>query len=53
MARGPRVKGGRPGSYGELDLPTDMIGTSEDWGVSKPDIAFFHAVARVVPRAPD
>ncbi|MFE1499708.1 HAD family hydrolase [Streptomyces albidoflavus] len=29
----------------------DLIGTSDDWGASKPDIAFFHRVAEVVPFA--
>jgi len=27
-----------------LDLPTDMIATSDDWGVAKPDPAFFEQV---------
>ncbi|MFJ4787550.1 HAD family hydrolase [Streptomyces sp. NPDC088794] len=27
----------------------DLIGTSDDWGASKPDPAFFHRVAEVVP----
>ncbi|MDR3080626.1 MAG: HAD family hydrolase [Streptomyces sp.] len=27
----------------------DLIGTSDDWGASKPDIAFFRRVAEVVP----
>ena len=35
-----------------LDLPADMIGTSEDWGAAKPDPAFFHAVAAVTPCEP-
>jgi FMN phosphatase YigB (HAD superfamily) len=39
------------GDLRALGVPTDMIGTSEDWGVSKPDIAFFHAVAAAVPFA--
>jgi FMN phosphatase YigB (HAD superfamily) len=26
-----------------------MIGTSDDWGASKPDPAFFHAVAAAAP----
>lgn len=30
----------------------DLIGTSDDWGASKPDPAFFHRVAEVVPAAP-
>lgn len=31
----------------------DLIGTSDDWGASKPDIAFFERVAEVVPFAVD
>ncbi|MFC9337383.1 HAD family hydrolase [Streptomyces sp. NPDC057020] len=27
----------------------DLIGTSDDWGASKPDLAFFHRVAEAVP----
>ncbi|MFD4314962.1 HAD family hydrolase [Streptomyces sp. NPDC058548] len=27
----------------------DLIGTSDDWGASKPDLEFFHRVAEVVP----
>ncbi|MEU4560574.1 HAD family hydrolase [Actinoplanes sp. NPDC023936] len=36
-----------------LDLPSDMIATSDDWGVSKPDIAFFTAVAGAMPCKPE
>jgi HAD superfamily hydrolase (TIGR01549 family) len=36
----------------ELELPCDMLGTSDDWGVSKPDPAFFEAVAREAPYPP-
>lgn len=35
-----------------LDLPSDMIGTSDDWGVSKPDPGFFEAVAKTAPCGP-
>ena len=35
-----------------LELPADMIATSEDWGASKPDPAFFRALAGVMPCAP-
>ncbi len=31
----------------------DLIGTSDDWGASKPDRAFFDRVAEVVPAKPD
>jgi HAD superfamily hydrolase (TIGR01662 family) len=37
----------------ELDLPADMIATSDDWGVSKPDPSFFVQVARSAPCAPE
>jgi HAD superfamily hydrolase (TIGR01549 family) len=36
-----------------LDLPTDMIATSDDWGVSKPDLGFFEAVAKHTPFTPE
>ena len=32
-----------------LDLPADMIATSDDWGVEKPDVRFFAEVERVAP----
>ncbi|MFF0395036.1 HAD family hydrolase [Streptomyces sp. NPDC005248] len=31
----------------------DLIGTSDDWGASKPDVAFFDRVAEVVPHDVD
>ena len=31
----------------------DLIGTSDDWGASKPDVAFFERVAEVTPAAVD
>ncbi|TKA04736.1 HAD family hydrolase [Actinacidiphila oryziradicis] len=34
-----------------LDLPADFIATSDDWGVSKPDPAFFSHVADAAPCA--
>lgn len=33
----------------ELALPVDMVATSDDWGVSKPDPAFFLQLIRSVP----
>jgi HAD superfamily hydrolase (TIGR01662 family) len=36
----------------ELDLPVDMVATSDDWGVSKPDPGFFQRVAESAPCAP-
>ena len=32
-----------------LKLPTDFVATSDDWGVSKPDRAFFEKVVEVAP----
>ncbi|MGW4637469.1 HAD family hydrolase [Sphaerisporangium sp. NPDC004334] len=34
-----------------LNLPTDMIATSDDWGVSKPDVEFFRCVIGAAPCA--
>lgn len=36
-----------------LDLPVDMIATSHDWGVEKPDLRFFAEVERAAPCASD
>jgi HAD superfamily hydrolase (TIGR01549 family) len=36
-----------------LDLPADMIATSDDWGVSKPDPGFFRCVVEAAPYEPD
>ncbi|WP_067509442.1 HAD family hydrolase [Actinoplanes sp. TFC3] len=36
-----------------MDLPSDMIATSDDWGVSKPDTGFFDAVAKETPCGPE
>ena len=36
-----------------LDLPTDMVATSDDWGVSKPDPGFFRQMLQVTPRSAD
>jgi HAD superfamily hydrolase (TIGR01662 family) len=35
----------------KMDLPADMIATSDDWGVSKPDPGFFRALADRAPCA--
>ncbi|WP_337590216.1 HAD family hydrolase [Mycobacterium kyorinense] len=32
-----------------LDLPTDFIATSDDWGVEKPDVMFFEKLAEAAP----
>ena len=37
----------------ELDLPADMIATSDDWGVSKPDPGFFRQMLEVTPGGAD
>ncbi|MGI5219448.1 HAD family hydrolase [Nocardia sp. CA-290969] len=36
-----------------LDLPADFIATSDDWGVQKPDTAFFDKVVEVAACVPD
>lgn len=36
-----------------LDLPSAMIATSDDWGVAKPDPAFFDHVAASAPCRPE
>jgi HAD superfamily hydrolase (TIGR01662 family) len=33
----------------ELGLPADLIATSDDWGVSKPDPSFFRALISAAP----
>jgi HAD superfamily hydrolase (TIGR01662 family) len=47
------IAGNQTSSAGEilrnLDLPADMIATSDDWGVSKPDPGFFRALADATP----
>ena len=37
----------------DLDLPADMIATSDDWGVSKPDPGFFRQMLEVTPGSAD
>lgn len=36
-----------------LDLPADLIATSDDWEASKPDVAFFEHVIAATPAAPE
>lgn len=36
-----------------LDLPADLIATSDDWGASKPDVAFFEHVIQATPAPPE
>ena len=33
----------------DLDLPADMIATSDEWGATKPDASFFHALIEATP----
>ena len=33
----------------KLDLPADLIATSDEWNASKPDTAFFRALLKAVP----
>jgi HAD superfamily hydrolase (TIGR01549 family) len=33
----------------QLNLPADMIATSDDWGAEKPDLAFFQALSKAAP----
>jgi HAD superfamily hydrolase (TIGR01549 family) len=35
-----------------LDLPSDMIATSDDWGISKPDPGFFECVVKAAALEP-
>ncbi len=37
----------------ELGLPADMIATSDDWGVAKPDLGFFRQMLEATPRGAD
>lgn len=37
----------------DLDLPADLVVTSEEWGVAKPDPSFFARVAEVAQAAPE
>ena len=50
------VAGNQTSRVGEilrkLDLPADLIATSEDWGASKPDQSFFRALISVAPCEP-
>jgi FMN phosphatase YigB (HAD superfamily) len=36
-----------------LDLPVDYIGTSGEWGVTKPNQGFFEQVVDIAPGRPD
>jgi FMN phosphatase YigB (HAD superfamily) len=39
--------------FRELGLPADLIATSAEWGVAKPDPAFFRKVIDVAPGGPE
>ncbi len=44
----------RAGQYlRELDLPADLVATSDDWGVNKPDPGFFHKLIEASGRSPN
>jgi FMN hydrolase / 5-amino-6-(5-phospho-D-ribitylamino)uracil phosphatase len=51
------IAGNQTAQVGELlrhlDLPADLIVTSGDWGVAKPEPAFFQRVIEVAQAAPD
>jgi len=51
------IAGNQPSVAGDLlramDLPVDLIATSQDWGVNKPDPAFFAAMVAAVPFPPE
>ena len=36
----------------ELNLPADIVATSDDWGVAKPDVSFFHKLVAVSGHEP-
>lgn len=36
----------------ELNLPADLVVTSDEWGVSKPDVAFFHKLVEISGHRP-
>jgi len=36
-----------------MDLPADLVATSDDWGVAKPGQAFFRRVIEVAPGRPE
>lgn len=37
----------------DLDLPVDLVATSDDWGVSKPDMEFFQRLIASIPYPSD
>jgi len=51
IAGNQTAKAGR--IFRNLDLPADLIATSAEWGVAKPDSAFFRRVIEVTPGRPD
>ncbi|MFC3995134.1 HAD family hydrolase [Nocardiopsis sediminis] len=56
LGLGVVIAGNQPSSAGPalraMDLPADQIHVSDDWGVSKPDPAFFDRVLEVTGHAP-
>ena len=51
IAGNPTVRAGA--LLRDLDLPADMIATSDDWGDSKPDPVFFRQMLEVTPGSAD
>jgi HAD superfamily hydrolase (TIGR01549 family) len=51
IAGNQTVRAGR--IFRELDLPADLIATSSEWGVAKPDPAFFRRVIEAAPGCPE
>lgn len=37
----------------ELNLPSDLVATSDDWGATKPEVAFFHKLIEVSGHLPE
>ena len=51
IAGNQTVRAGR--IFRELGLPADLIATSSEWGVAKPDPAFFRRIIEVAPGRPE
>ena len=50
IAGNQTAKAGR--IFREMNLPADLIATSADWGIAKPDPAFFRRVIEAAPGTP-
>lgn len=51
IAGNQTAKAGR--IFREMNLPVDLVATSADWGIAKPDPAFFRRIIKTAPGAPD